>query len=242
MDRHGNVSLFHERIEPAYFAEENVGGFGLKLFYELPREGFTYGCSPPDVLNVLRVAAPSVPSLPDMLAFRQPTRKQRQLKPVWGRFLYFAEFGAHEGTAIVLEAQKVGASIRWPKRMSLDDQAEVDRLRADGHVFNETKRTFDALLSTQSVRNTILFRTLLHEIGHWAHYCEDVLDAATALDPDQDVARELYFSKPSSEREVFAHKFAEQLAADLRSSGAIPFEPLAFEPSRYVVRAGLSTV
>ncbi len=83
MDRHGNVSLFYERIEPAYFAQESVGGFELKLFYELPRDGFTYGCSPPDALKVLRAAAPSIPSLPDMLTFRQPTRKQRQLKPVW---------------------------------------------------------------------------------------------------------------------------------------------------------------
>ena len=116
--------------------------------------------------------------------------------------------------------------------MSLDDQAELDRLRTDGHVFHETKRTFDALLSAQTVRSTILFRTLLHEIGHWTQYHEEVLDEATALDADYDIARELYFSKPSSEREVYAHKFAEQLAADLRSSGAIPFEPLAFDPSR----------
>lgn len=232
MDRHGNASLFYERIEPAYFAEESVGGFELKLFYEVPRDGFTYGCSPPDVLKVLRAVAPHVPSLPDMLAFRQPTRKQRQLKPVWGRFLYLAEFGAHEGTAIVLEAQEIGAPMSWPKRMTLDDQAELDRLRADGHVFKETKRTFDALLSAPAVRRTILYRTLLHEIGHWVQYHEDVLDAATALDADHGIASELYFSKPSSEREVYAHKFAEQLAANLRSSGAIPFEPLAFSPQR----------
>lgn len=231
MDRHGNLSLFYERIDPAYFAEESVCGFELKLFYELPSEGFAYGCSPPDVLKVLRASAPSISSLPDMLAFRQPSRKQRQLKPVWGRFLYFAEFGAHKRTAIVLEAQEIGAAIRWPKRMSLDDQAELDRLRADGHVFNETKWTFDTLLSAQSVRSTILYRSLLHEIGHWAQYHEEVLDTATALDAEYDIARELYFSKPSSEREVYAHKFAERLAADLRSSGAIPFEPLAFEPS-----------
>ena len=230
MDRHGNVSLCYERIEPSYFVRESVGDFDLKLFYELPRDGFTYGCSPPDVLKVLRAAAPSIPSLPDMLAFRQPTRKQRQLKPVWGRFLYFAEFGAHEGTAIVLEAQEIGAPISWSKRMSLDDQAELDRLRIDGHVFNETKRTFDALLSAQTIRSTILFRTLLPEIGHLAQYHEEVMEAAPALDADHDIARELYFSKSSSEREVYAHSFADRLAADLRSSGAIPFEPIAFEP------------
>jgi hypothetical protein len=103
--------------------------------------------------------------------------------------------------------------------MSLGDQAEFIRLRADVHVFNETTRTFDALLSDQPVRSTILYHTLLHEIGHWVQYHEDVLAAATAIDPAQDVARALYFSKPSSQREVYARSFADRLVVD--------FDPLS---------------
>lgn len=78
MDRHGNVSLLYERIEPAIFIERDVGGSNLKVFFEEPRDGFTYGCSPTDVLAVLKAVEPNVPSLPDMLALRQPTRKQQQ--------------------------------------------------------------------------------------------------------------------------------------------------------------------
>lgn len=232
MDRYGNVSLFYERIEPAYFCREVIGDFDVKVFYEMPRDDFTYGCSPPDVVKVLKDIAPNVQSLPDMIAFRQPTRKQRHLKPVWGRFLHSAEFGPHEGTAIILEAQEVGASVSWSKRMSLEDQHELDRLRDDGHVFQETRRSFDALLSFETVRSTILYRTLLHEIGHGVQYHDEVLDMTTALDPDQNVASELYFSKPSSEREAYAHTFADQLARGLRSSGTIPFEPLVFDPKQ----------
>ncbi len=232
MDRHGNGSLFYERMEPAYFAQEDIGGFDVKVFYEMPNDGFTYGCSPPDVVKVLNAVAPNVPTLPDMIAFRQPTRKQRQLKPVWGRLLYFADFGAHDGSAIILEAQEMGATLSQSKQMSPEDRAELDRLRADGHVFNKTKRSFEALLSAQTVRATILFRTLLHELGHWIQYCDDVLNATTALDPDQDVASDLYFSKPGSEREVYAHRFADRLAARLRTSGTIPFEPLRFNPKQ----------
>jgi len=229
MDRHGNFSIYYERVEPAYFSEEKVGRFDLKVLYEPPGNGFSYGCSPTDVLKVLRAAAPTVPSLPDIIAFRQPTHKQRQLKPVWGRFLYFAEFGPHQGTAIVLETQELGSALRWRKRMSLDDRAKLDRLRDDGHVFNETRRSFEASLSPQTVRNTILYRTLLHELGHWIQYHSEVLNTATALDADQDVASDLYFAKPSSEREAYAHRFADELAERLRSSGVIPFDPIEFE-------------
>ena len=49
MDRHGNFTLYYERDDPAYFTEGKVGRFDLKVLYESPRDGFSYGCSPPDV-------------------------------------------------------------------------------------------------------------------------------------------------------------------------------------------------
>lgn len=107
-DKQGNCSLFYERLEVTQQQEVTFGDFQLKILYEVPREGFTYGCTPPDAIKILASVATLIPSLPDIIAFRQPTRKQQQQKPVWGRFLYFAEFGKHEGTAIVLEAQELG--------------------------------------------------------------------------------------------------------------------------------------
>jgi len=225
-DKHGNYSMFYERLEAAKEQEATIGDFKLKVLYEEPREGFTYGCTPADVIKILRAVASLSPELPDIIAFRQPTRKQRQQKPVWGRFLYFAEFGKHEGTAIILEAQELGTVLKWSKRMTIEDRAEYERLAADGHPFVETKRHFEAKLVEDAVRNTTLYRTLLHEIGHLAHYHRDVLDDRTALDEDFDVARDLYFSKPSSEREIFAHSFAESLSQSLRLTGEIPFDPL----------------
>lgn len=229
VDKHGNVSFYFERIEPAYFAEEKVGHSHLKLIYETPYSGFSYGCTPPDILKALEAVVPKVPDLPEIIAFRQPTRKQTQLRPVWGRFLYFANFGRHEGTAIVLESQEIGSELRWPRRMTLEDRAEFDRLRADGHEFSENKRSFKATLSIEGIRNTILYRTLLHELGHWVQYHNEVLNAPTALDSDRNVAERLHFSKPSSEREAFAHRFATELADHLRQSDIIPFEPNNFE-------------
>ncbi len=226
-DKHGNYSVFYERLDASKEQEVNIGNFQLKILYEEPREGFTYGCTPCDVIKILRSVANLSPCLPDIIAFRQPTRKQQQQMPVWGRFVYFAEFGKHEGTAIILEAQELGAMLKRSKRMTLDGRAEYKRLIADGHPFVEKKRHFESELVEQAVRNTKLYRTLLHEIGHLAHYHQDVLDDRTALDEDIEIARDLYFSKPSSEREVFAHSFSDKLSRSLRLAGEIPFDPLS---------------
>lgn len=223
-DKNGNYSLFYERLDVASHQQVAVGDFNFQLLYEEPRQSYSYGCTVSDVTRVLNAVAKLSINLPDVIAFRQPTRKQQQQKPVWDRFLYFAEFGKHEGTAIILEAQELGETLKWSKRMSLDDRAEFDRLVADGHEFQEAKRHHYAELREYAVRNTLLYRTLLHELGHLAHYHHDVLDERTGLDQNHDVASELYFSKPSSEREVFAHTFAENLSHSLRSAGAIPFD------------------
>lgn len=228
MDKHGNFSLYYERLELAYVEEVSIGGFQTKVLYEKPHDGFSYGCSPADIIKLLTLVSASVPAIPDIIAFRQPTRKQRQQFPVWGRFLYFAEFGRNEGTAIVLEAQELGASLKRSKHMNLEDHAEYERLVGDGHSFVETKRHFEAHLEEEGIRNTKLYRTFLHELGHLADYHQKVISEETALAPEQDVAGDLYFSRPTSEREVFAHRFAEDLSRSLRADGRIPFEHQPF--------------
>ena len=228
-DKHGNYSMFFERLDSPTEQNTTIGVFDLKVLYEEPREGFSYGCTPSDVIKVLSLAVGLSSSLPTIIAFRQPTRKQQKQRPVWGRFLYFAEFGKHEGTAIILEAQELGASLKWPERMTLEDRAEYERLVADGHSFVETKRHFEATLTEQAVRNTMLYRTLFHELGHLAHYYQDVFFSHTALDSDQNTAHDLYFSKPSSEREAFAHAFAEKIGQSLRHAGEIPLDPEIIE-------------
>ena len=228
-DKHGNFSVYYERLEYARVQEAIIGDFQLKILYEQPQEGFTYGCSPSDVVKILSAAMHLVPGLPDIIAFRQPTRKQRQHKPVWGRFLYFTEFGKHQGTAILLEAQELGATLKWSKRMTLDDRAEYDRLIGDGHFFKEAKRHYEAKLLKHPVRNTILYRTLLHELGHWVQYHQEVLNGPTALDEDRDTTSELYFAKPRATREGYAHTFAAKLAQSQRLDRVIPFEPLKFD-------------
>ena len=227
LDKHGNYSLYYERLEAPQVEHLKVGDRDLVGLYETPHEGFSYGCSPSDIFKFLTLVSELVPAMPDIIACRQPTRKQRQQNPVWGRFLYFSTFGDYEGTAIVLDAQDLGAQLKWSKRMTLADRDRFERLVRDGHDFVEGKRYHVAQLTEKAVRNTILYRTFLHELGHLADYHQKVLNNQTALDPDQDVADSLYFSRPTSEREVFAHRFAEELRETLLENGEIPFAPQA---------------
>ena len=220
-------SVYYERLGSPKKHDVVIGDSEITILYQTPKEGFTYGCTPEDVIKFLTAANAFAPCLPDIIAFRQPTRKQIQQKGVWGRFVYFAEFGKHEGSAIILEAQGLRDKLLWSKRMSLDSRAEFNRLVADGHVFEEDKRHYHAPLTETNIRNTLLYRTLPHELGHLAHYHQDVLNKATSLGEDFATSEDLYFSKPSSEREVFAHAFATKLGQQLRASGEIPFEPVS---------------
>lgn len=226
-DRFGNLTWYAERLKPSRIEQHTINGHTVKVLYEEPRKGFTYGCSPGDAVHLLaQVESDHLEAL-SLILFRQPTRKQVRIRPVWGRMIYFAEIGSHYGAAVCLEAQEVGAKLKWPKKLSLQDVDEVQRLLGDGHSMEETKREYIFTLSEASIRNTLLYRTLLHELGHWVEYSQDFLDDATALSEDPDIAYDLYFAKPTSEREAFAHRYATETAEILRLNGVIPFDPIS---------------
>ena len=226
-DRYGNDSSFCERWNVADVIDVSIDDQPVKILFEEPRTGFTYGCSPADVIVILQAVGGFMPLLPDFIVFRQPTRKQAMLNPVWGRLRYSTEFDGETGIAIVLEAQPLGGKLKRSKRMGLEDRAEFERLVADGHRFSASKQFFEAELNEQAVRNTILYRTLLHELGHLIDFYEKVLNEKTALDSDGARAFDLYQACPASEREHSAHAFADAIATTLKANGVIPFRPKA---------------
>lgn len=227
LDRFGIDSLYQERIKPEFVEKAQIGDYDVAILYEKPRPGFTYGCAPKDVVHLLSNAPDGDCDMIDLIVFRQPTRKQIQQSSVWGRLQYLAIIGDHIGPAILLEAQEVGMSNKRKRKMSLDEQAEFQRLRDDGHLVEESKREFTITFTEESIRNTILYRTVLHELGHWQQYEKEALDDTTALADDFDVAYDLYFAKPNAEREQFAHRYASDVGKLLRGNGVIPFEALS---------------
>ncbi|WP_346912378.1 hypothetical protein [uncultured Roseibium sp.] len=223
-DSSGNWSSYYERIRPDFVKDYRIGDDTIKILYEKPRDGFSSGCSPEDVVHLLSMLPDDEHRFLDYVVFRQPTRKQCQQHPVWGRLIYQADIGNLFGSAIFLEAQELGSKMRWSHKLDIEDKAEFERLNEDGHVFEKTKRHSISQLTETALRNTVLYRTLLHELGHWQHYENDVL-----AQEDMDLAADLYFAKPSVEKEQYAHGYAEKWAKTLRSKNLIPFAPRDFE-------------
>ncbi|MBA4045148.1 MAG: hypothetical protein C0471_12120 [Erythrobacter sp.] len=161
--------------------------------------------------------------------FRQPTRKQLTMSPAWGRLQYYAEITTvkghrlAEGPAIFLDALQVNRSLVWGTSLDPEHSQELDRLRADGHDVQRAGRKFNITVSASSARNTQLYRTLLHEIGHWFDWLSKVEEPA-ANGGDWERLERDYFARPKAEREAFAHRYADAQRAALEAKEAIPFD------------------
>jgi len=218
-DRHGFEIKFYENLKPTFVLSVDFLS-ELKILYESPRDGSTDGCEPADVVKILAQLPPEDLYLLKYIIFRQPTRKQEIFAPVWGRCLYQFNDIKNSGVAIMLEAVDLTKPIVWDVKLDIDDAKEFERLIEDGHQIEHGKRTNKILLTEDSVRNTMLYRTLLHEVGHLAEYTNIFRGADENLQRDYDE----YFSKPVREREDLAHRYAAEKVAMLRERGVIPFD------------------
>jgi hypothetical protein len=108
-------------------------------------------------------------------------------------------------------------------------QAEFERLGRDGHVIARTGRRFVIQCSVNSVRNTQLYRTVLHEIGHWLDWLQKVQRPVAPPEVGEDDygwrtdLQDAYDRRPSQEREAFANQYADRMWTRLSTSGVIPF-------------------
>lgn len=159
------------------------------------------------------------------IVLRQPKRKEEIISPVWGRLIYSYEFEGAYYPAIILEAANYKKPLKWKKSLDPDDQLELERLRADGHVFVEDKRSYTAVLERERVRSTQLYRTLLHELGHYVQYLTMVQPFIEEISTeDRDQREDNYLHLPKDTKEKFAHQYADQWRAKLLAANLIPFE------------------
>lgn len=220
--KHGSTAQIgsHEKLI------HEVNGRKVTFIVEHPNRGFLHACSVEDVLFMLS----HIPSTDwvglSTFVFRQSTRKTRIINPAWGRLYYLAEFtfsprrGRWNGPAIFLEACKVSDIFKWPISLGREDRNELERLRADGHGIERIGRNHIISSRIEAVRSTQLYRTLLHEIGHWVDWLEQV----ETRDGDFSELLDLYFARPKSEREAFADRYADHWQEILRNKGIIPFD------------------
>jgi hypothetical protein len=222
--------VFWEKLHNPVTIEKSVGGRAIVVLVEPVVSGFTHCCTPDDVLGIVEhLGAEELGDL-RLFVLRQPKRKEAVLSPVWGRLAYFAELGARSGPAVYLEAQQLGRVWRSRRSMSVDARRELERLIADGHYAETVPSGVRIRSGLEACRNTQLFRTLLHEIGHQVDYLNSVErphGASVGTDQGWEERLDRYWQKSTAEKEAFAHRYAEEKARQLRALGAIPFERAA---------------
>ncbi len=214
---------FTERLRDPREHVFEVHGVERVALVEPPAPGYVYGCTVSDLGRLLPLVPEDDLDELDLFLFRHPTRKQRILEPVWGRFLYYACPGKHRGSAICFESQDL-QPLRWSKSMEPERARELERLRDDGHRIVSSRRSLDIHVTPESIRNTVLFRTTLHEIGHYVDWLRSELRVHGETEAEDAAIRRAFESKTSSMKEDFAHRYAAAAAAELRKSGQIPFD------------------
>lgn len=151
------------------------------------------------------------------------------MSPVWGRLAYFTEVGSYAGPAVYLEAQEIGKRSRWNASMSPEHKREFERLSLDGHVFNRAGKHFHWEPALDACRATQLYRTFIHEVGHYIDKTQSIDEQLKGLSddaPEADAIIDRYWNKPHAEKEAFAHRYAEETASRLRDEGRIPYDRL----------------
>lgn len=210
-------SHFSYREPKVYFEDlknyRSVGriikGYLITFLVEETRNDCVHACTVDDITLILQnVPAADLEYLP-LIILRQPKRKEEILNPVWGRYIYYAVIDKHEGSAICLDTFDLSKQFRWSKSLSPDLLDELERLKADGHSVETTKRHHIVLSNLASVRATQLYRTLLHELGHHVDRMRNEIAFET---------------KTSKDKEVFAHRYADELRDRLKQKDVLPFE------------------
>lgn len=220
---------FTERLGNYEKITKTINGHKFIFLIEETRQGSKHACSVADIAKIISyIPAKDYGDLEILVVLRQPKRKEQIKDPCWGRLIYSYAFEDDYLPAVILEAVDYTQKFKWGKKLSVDAQAELERLRQDGHPIVETKRHFECEYQIENVRNTQLYRTLPHEFGHYVHYLEVVQKPSYEDEPFEEWEKrsDFYYSIPTADKEKFAHRYADELKAKLIEQKVIPFEPL----------------
>jgi len=230
---HGR-NTFWERIDDAREVTRVVANRTIKFYVQPTRADCVHACTVDDIARLfLHVPSQDWEGMGAVL-FRQPRRKEQTLASVWGRLAYAADLAnkngrvIYSGPALVLEAVNPIMPVKFGRALSVDSVDELDRLKSDGHkIRSDRDHTIQPTL--MSCRATQLYRTFLHELGHWVDFLEKVERPFAAS--NGDLHNHLYprllskfHSRPDREKEHFAHAYAERIREQLTALQVIPFD------------------
>lgn len=238
--------MFYERLVDPIDVEIQVGSLTIHVIVEPTLRGFSHACTVDDIRRVLEMLPPRHIEYIKAFVLRHPKRKEQILSSVWGRLVYWSDVCGYSGPTVYLEAQDKDQPLKWSKSLTPDRARELDRLRGDGHFIETDKRHHIIKPTLETIRNTQLYRTLPHEIGHYVDYLEKVEDACGGDLGKVRALHKKYHSRPSQEKEAFAHRYADDFRQCKTTDGHLPFDrildeakikSLGMDPSWFVPHA-----
>lgn len=223
---YGTLKSFYERIGKHQQELRVINGHEFLFVVEETRENSFHSCSVNDIAKIIAHIPPEDCGDLRFIILLQPKRKEEIISPVWGRLVYSFEFEGEYAPAIIVDAVDISKNIIWSKKMTVEDQKEFMRLQEDLHLFKDHKKAYVSPICIEPSRNTQLYRTLLHEFGHYVHYLEVVERPGNETEDDEmkEARDNFYFQLPKTEKEKFAHRYADRLKAKLMEEKVIPFE------------------
>lgn len=232
-ERWADYKIFWERLDNPVINEIKFGDHIITLLVEPTREGYVHACTPQDVTKVLSLLPTKHLAEIELVVFRQPNKKEEILNPAWGRFVYYADLGRYKGPGIYLEALEKDAVVKWGRSITPFRQKELDLLQSDGHIIKKVKRGYEIHTSPQSVRNTQLFRTVPHEIGHAVDYLVNCLNPSINAPTDEEskYISDVFDAKTSIDKEEYANRYAREFYELHSSTGVLPFDQI-FDDSK----------
>jgi hypothetical protein len=216
---------FYERLDQYEKTLVKINGHDFLFVVEQTRESCIHACSVNDLTRMIEYIPASDYGELGLIILRQPKRKEELLSPVWGRLIYSYEFEKQYTPAIIIEAIDYSKKLKWARKLSVEAQRELERLQSDGHQFILHDRHFIAGLKPENVRQTQLYRTLLHEFGHYVHYLEFVERQGTPHEAyeDREKRQDSYFKIAQADKEAFANRYTDKLRQELFDNKIIPF-------------------
>lgn len=223
--RWADCRVFFERLDTPVIVPVGVKGHPITFIVEPTKSGYVHASTPEDIMTVLDLFELEHLEEIGLVVLRQPKRKEEILRPVWGRFVYYADLGRYSGPAIYLEAIKRHAVMKWGKQLDPYEKRELRSLESDGHRIVQTRRGYDVHTTPSAVRNTQLYRTLAHEVGHAVDYLDHSLRPSTAAnsDAESEYIDNRYLSKPTLDKEEYAHRYSREFLTKWVAEGRIPF-------------------
>ena len=224
--------LFWQKLRNQVALPYTIGDHEFVILIEPTYRDYKYYVTVPDLIEVIKCIPEEHRRDIKIFAFRQPKRKEAIFSQVWGRLGYLVEFGKYSGPTVFLEAQPIDLTYKIKNNIDTDFMQELERLKKEGHQIELTKRHFEIRCSPEAVRNTQLYGTLIHEIGHQVDYFEKVTRPEQDENADEDL-QERYFSLPTKQKEHFAERYALEMALRLRRKNMIPFDPLPISSKQH---------